>query len=94
VFQRIEADAPKPPCRVVAEKMRDEAVRGFMKGDGDNHRNDPDRRQINHTGSHCSIPPATAVGGKLHFDDTASKSQRGVLFCRSLPKINSLSRIA
>jgi hypothetical protein len=35
VFERVEADAPKPPCCVVAEKMSDEAVRGFMKGDGD-----------------------------------------------------------
>jgi hypothetical protein len=27
-------------------------VRGFMKGDGDDHRNDPDRRQIHCVGAH------------------------------------------
>ena len=56
MLERIEADAPKPPCGVVAEKMRDEAMRGFMKGDGDDYRDDPDRHQINRISGHCFNP--------------------------------------
>ena len=75
MLERIEADAPKPPCCVVAETMSDEAVRGFMKGDGDDYRDDPDRHQINHIRGHCSNPVfrlslcpqySSPVSGALH----------------------------
>jgi hypothetical protein len=35
VPQRVEADPALVPGGVVAEMMRDKAVGGFMKGDGD-----------------------------------------------------------
>ena len=57
VLQRIEADASKPPCGVVAKKMRDEAMRRFMKGDSEDHRDGPDRCQIDGViGAHSSVP--------------------------------------
>ena len=43
VLQRIEAHPALAPGRVVAEKTRDEAVRGLVKGDRDDKRNDPGR---------------------------------------------------
>src|SRR5260370_21219285 len=46
--QWIEADASKPRCRVIAKKTCDKAVRRLMKGDGDDHRDRPDRHQENH----------------------------------------------
>jgi hypothetical protein len=52
VFQRIETDASKPPGGVVAKKVGDEAMRGFVKGDGDNHWDNPDRRQISDVSAH------------------------------------------
>ncbi len=42
VLQRVEADAAEFPGGVVAEPMRDKAVRGFVKGDGDDERQHPD----------------------------------------------------
>ena len=60
MFQRIEADAPKPPCGVVAKKMGDEAVRSFMKGDGDDHWDGPDRCLINDVCAHDFDPWITA----------------------------------
>jgi hypothetical protein len=46
VLQGIEADASKSPCRFIAQKMGDEAMRRFMKGDGDNYWDHPDGRQV------------------------------------------------
>jgi MOSC domain-containing protein YiiM len=46
VLQGIETDAPKSPCRFIAKKMGDEAMRRFMKGDGDNYWDHPDGRQV------------------------------------------------
>jgi hypothetical protein len=43
VLSWIEADTAKPPCRVIAKKVGDKAVRGFMKSNGDNHRDRPSR---------------------------------------------------
>src|SRR5262249_10987765 len=48
VLQGIEADAPKSPCRFIAKKMGDEAMRRFMKGDGDNYWDHPNGRQVEH----------------------------------------------
>jgi len=44
VVDRIEADTSEPPCGVIAKKVRDKSMRRFMKRDGDDHRDDPDRR--------------------------------------------------
>jgi hypothetical protein len=46
VLQGIEADASKSPCRFIAQKMGDEVMRRFMKGDGDNYWDHPDGRQV------------------------------------------------
>ena len=40
----------------VAKEMRDEAVSRFMKGDGNNYGNCPDRRQVNRIRAHCLDP--------------------------------------
>lgn len=37
MFGWIEANATKPPCRVIAKEVGDEAVRSFMKSNGDDH---------------------------------------------------------
>ena len=52
----LKLTRPSRQARVVAEKMRDEAVRGFMERDGDDHRDDPDRREINRVCGHRSNP--------------------------------------
>ena len=52
MLQRIEADPPEPPCRVIPQKVSGEAVGGLMKRDGDEDRNDPDRRQVDCLSSH------------------------------------------
>src|SRR6516225_7337331 len=61
----IKADAPKPPGRVVAKKIGDEAMRSFMKGNGDNHWDGPDRCQINGVSAHhfdsCSLMRSRAA---------------------------------
>ena len=43
MLERIEADAAELPGGVVAEPVRDKAVRGLVKGDGDDERQHPDR---------------------------------------------------
>jgi hypothetical protein len=43
VLGRIEADTAKAPGCIIAEKVRDEAVRGLMKCYGDDDRYRPDR---------------------------------------------------
>ena len=43
VLERIEADAAELLGGVVAEPVRDKGVRGLVKGDGDDQRQDPDR---------------------------------------------------
>src|SRR5215468_2477385 len=48
VLQGIEADASKSPCRFIAKKMGDEAMRRFMKGDGDSYWDHPNGRQVEH----------------------------------------------
>ena len=52
MLERIEGDAPKPPRRVVTEKVGDEAVRCLVKGNGDDHGDGPDRHQINGLSAH------------------------------------------
>ncbi len=44
MLQRIKTNPAQSPRRVVTEKVRDKAVRRLMKGDGDENRDDPDRR--------------------------------------------------
>ena len=68
VFERIKTNATEPPSRVVTKKMRRETVRCFVKRDGCNDRDDPDRRQINDISGHRLIPfrpVEVAVTGKL-----------------------------
>ncbi len=43
---RVEGDAPEFEGGVVAEPMRDEAVGGLVKGDGDDQRQHPDRKLV------------------------------------------------
>ena len=45
----------EPPRRVIPQKVCNEAMRRFMKGDGDQYRNDPNRRQIDCIGCHRTI---------------------------------------
>ena len=52
VLQRIEADPSELPRRVIPQKVRGETMRRFVKRDGDEDRNDPNRCQINCLGSH------------------------------------------
>jgi len=52
VLQGIEADAPKPPCSIIAKKVGHEAVRGFMKSNGDDYWDCPDCYQINDVSAH------------------------------------------
>ena len=42
----------------IAETMRDKAMRGFVKRNGDDDGDNPDRRQINHVSVQClnSVP--------------------------------------
>ena len=42
MLERIETDAAPLPGGVVAEMVRDKAVGGLMKGDGDDQRQHPD----------------------------------------------------
>jgi hypothetical protein len=49
---RGRAQASPSACGVVAKKIGDEAVRGLMKGNGDNHWDGPDRCQINGVSAH------------------------------------------
>ena len=42
MLERIEADAAPISGGVVAKMVRDEAVSGLVKGDGDHERQDPD----------------------------------------------------
>ena len=46
VPDRIQTDTPKAPGGIVAQAVRDKAVRGFVKGDGDDHRDRPGRYEI------------------------------------------------
>ena len=48
MLQGIEADTSKSPCRFIAQKIGDEAMRRFMKGDGDNYWDHPNGRQVEH----------------------------------------------
>src|SRR5207302_4827682 len=50
VLQRIEADTAQPPCRVVAQAVRDEAMGRLVKGDGDERRQHPGRGEIDACG--------------------------------------------
>ena len=43
---RVEGDPPEIIGGVVAEPMRDETVRGLVKGDGDEQRQHPDRKLV------------------------------------------------
>ena len=43
---RIERDTAEIVGGVVAEPMRDEAVRGFVESDGDDQRQHPDRKLV------------------------------------------------
>ena len=52
MLQGIEADAPKPPCSIIAKNVGHEPVRGFMKGNGDDYWDDPDRCEINGVCAH------------------------------------------
>ncbi len=64
VFERIEADAPAQPCRVVAEEPRDIAMGSLVKGDGDHQRDDPSRKLIERKAeprSHCPNPARVAL---------------------------------
>jgi hypothetical protein len=51
-FRRIEADTAKPPCRVITETVRDEAVRGLVERYGDDHGYRPDRYCIDYVAVH------------------------------------------
>src|SRR5262249_24318798 len=62
VPDRIEGDASEPPSRVVAQQMRDEAVRCLMKGDSDDHRDDPDGRKVDRLGAHDARLHAVGYG--------------------------------
>src|SRR5260370_5391962 len=44
--KRIEADPAAVKGGVVAQRMRDETVRGLMEGDGDDERQYPDRQAV------------------------------------------------
>ena len=46
MLERIEADPAELPGGIVAEPMRDKAVRGLMEGDGDDERQYPDREAV------------------------------------------------
>ena len=48
MLQGIEADTSKSPCRFIAQKIGDEAMRRFMKGDSDNYWDHPNGRQVEH----------------------------------------------
>jgi hypothetical protein len=56
VLQGIEADASKSPCRVIAKETGDEAMRRFMKGDGDNYWDHPNGRQVEQVGQAAFLP--------------------------------------
>jgi len=42
VLERIKANSTQPPSRIVAKKMRGEAMRCFVKRDCNNYRDDPE----------------------------------------------------
>ena len=44
--ERVEADAPLPRRRFVAEEAGDVSVRGLVEGDGDQNRQQPDRNEV------------------------------------------------
>jgi hypothetical protein len=48
VLQGVKADASKSPCRFIAKEAGDEAMRRFMKGDGDNYWDHPNGREVEH----------------------------------------------
>jgi hypothetical protein len=52
VLERIESDATKPPSCIVAKKMRDKTVCRFVKGNGNDYRDDPNRRKRNYVAGH------------------------------------------
>ena len=61
MLERIEADAAELQGGVVAEPVRDKAVRRLVEGDGDDERQHPDREvvegdvQFGCPGSRCRI---------------------------------------
>ncbi len=71
MLERVKAHPALTPGGVVAEQIRDEAVRRLMKGDGDQDRQQPDRdlecdkveRLIHHYGfiSRPAVLPAAAL---------------------------------
>jgi len=77
VLCRIKADAAKPPSSFVAKKIGDEAMCCLVKGNGDDHRNDPDRRQINYVVGHFAV--STFIG--CFYGNLASSGQPDPLRC-------------
>ena len=58
MLDRIKADTPEPARRLVAEKIRDEAVRRFVESDRDDCRDDPDCREVDRIRAAHLIDPA------------------------------------
>ena len=71
MLQGIEADTSKSPCRFIAQKIGDEAMRRFMKGDSDNYWDHPNGRQVEH------IRQAAVLRARLpHLLDLRSETTR------------------
>jgi hypothetical protein len=52
MLEWVEAHAPEPPGRIVAKEVRDEAMRGLVKSDRDNHRKGPNRDEVDGVTGH------------------------------------------